>query len=72
MTNKLLHDRWGDNSTPYTPAELDAARKRFRRQDAIVWVFILFASAVIANAVLSHYWPAVPCDQIGENTCVPR
>jgi hypothetical protein len=59
MTNRLLHDHWGDNSKPYTPAELDAARKRFRRQDAIVWVFILSASAVIANAVLSHYWPAV-------------
>jgi hypothetical protein len=52
MTNKLLMDHWGDNSTPYTPAELDAARKRFRRQDAIVWVFILFASAAIAGAVL--------------------
>jgi hypothetical protein len=52
MTNKLLHDRWGDNSKPYTPAELDAARRRFRRQDIVVWTFIVLASAVIICALL--------------------
>ena len=52
MTNKLLQDNWGDNSVSYTEAELAAAKRRFRRQDTVVWTFIVLASAVLLCALL--------------------
>jgi hypothetical protein len=53
MTNRLLHDNWGDNATPYTEAELAAARARFRRRDTVAWLL----AGLAAGALLATVWP---------------
>jgi hypothetical protein len=37
---------------------------------AITWLIIIAAAAVVFDSVAAHYWPAKPCVQIGEFTCV--
>jgi hypothetical protein len=72
MTNKLLMDNWGDNSTSYTEEELAVARARFKRRDMITLVVALLVCAAALGQVAHHFWPARDCVQIGEYTCVDR
>jgi hypothetical protein len=70
MTDKLLHDKWGDNGTPYTPEELAEARARFRRRDTITLIIALLVCAAALGQILHYLWPNQPCVQLGEYTCV--
>jgi hypothetical protein len=60
MTNRLLQDNWGDNSKPYTEAELAKARAKFRRRDRITLTIAFLVCAAAAGQLLHYLWPSTP------------